>query len=149
MSRIQQLYEEMILDHNKKPRNFCVMENHTHSSHGKNPLCGDDYYVYINCKNSIIDDISFIGQGCAISKSSGSLMSETLKGKSIEEALELKDHFIDMVSKDITPEQKTALGKLKVFAGVKEFPIRVKCAALVWRALEDALDAQQGETSTE
>jgi nitrogen fixation protein NifU and related proteins len=149
MSRIQRLYEDMILEHNKKPRNFCVMENHSHSSHGKNPLCGDDYYVYINCSESHIDNVSFIGQGCAISKSSGSLMTEMLKGLSIQEALALKDSFLDMVSTDISPEKKKSLGNLKVFEGVKEFPARVKCAALVWRALEDALGTQHGVACTE
>ncbi len=149
MSRSQQLYEAMILDHNKKPRNFSVMDPHTHSSHGKNPLCGDDFYVYISCNDTEIEAISFIGQGCAISKSSGSMMTEMLKGLPIQEALELKESFLEMVSTDISPEKKKSLGKLKVFEGVKDFPARVKCAALVWRALEDALGAKSGETSTE
>jgi nitrogen fixation NifU-like protein len=139
----------MILEHNKKPRNFLKLEHHTHSSHGKNPLCGDDYFVFINVDNNVIQDVSFLGQGCAISKSSGSLMTEVLKGKTVEEAIEMKDAFLDMVSKDINAETKALLGKLKVFEGVKQFPVRVKCAALVWRALEDAIENKSGEISTE
>lgn len=149
MSRLNRLYEEMILEHNKKPRNFLKLEPHSHASHGKNPLCGDDYFVFINIQNDIIQDVSFLGQGCAISKSSGSLMTETLKGKTLEEALELKNAFLELVSKDVDADKKALLGKLKVFEGVKQFPVRVKCAALVWRALEDALENKSGEISTE
>lgn len=149
MSRLNRLYEEMILEHNKKPRNFLKLEHHSHSSHGKNPLCGDDYFVFLNIENDVIKDISFLGQGCAISKSSGSLMTESLKGKSIQEALSMKNSFLDLVSKDVEYDVKTSLGKLKVFEGVKQFPVRVKCAALVWRALEDALENNAGEISTE
>lgn len=149
MSRLNRLYEEMILEHNKKPRNFEKLEPCTHSSHGKNPLCGDDYFVFLNLDGDVIKEISFLGQGCAISKSSGSLMTEALKGKTVSEAVEMKDSFLDLVSKDVEPEVKNSLGKLKVFEGVKQFPVRVKCAALVWRALEDALENNAGEISTE
>ena len=149
MSRLNRLYEEMILEHNKKPRNFEKLEPCTHSSHGKNPLCGDDYFVFLNLDGDVIKEISFLGQGCAISKSSGSLMTEALKGKTVSEAFEMKDSFLDLVSKDVEPEVKNSLGKLKVFEGVKQFPVRVKCAALVWRALEDALENNAGEISTE
>ena len=149
MSRLGRLYEEMILDHNKKPRNFSRIESHTHASHGKNPLCGDDYYIYLQLEDQTIKDISFLGQGCAISKSSGSLMTDALKGLKIEEALSLKNSFLDLVTKGISEEEKKKLGKLKVFEGVKQFPIRVKCAALVWRAFEDALESKSGEITTE
>jgi nitrogen fixation protein NifU and related proteins len=139
MSRIKKLYESMILDHNKNPRNFKELELCTHSSHGHNPLCGDDYFVYVKTENGILEDISFKGQGCAISKSSGSLMTDALKGRSISECTEMKDLFLKLVTTETTADEKVKLGKLKVFEGVKEFPARVKCAALVWRALEQAL----------
>jgi nitrogen fixation NifU-like protein len=121
----------------------------THSSHGKNPLCGDDFFVFVNVIDGFIEDISFHGHGCAISKSSGSLMTDYLKGKSVDEVLHCKDLFIRLVSQDMTDEEKQQLGKLKVFEGVKQYPVRVKCAALVWRALEDALVVNKGEISTE
>ncbi len=150
MSRLEQLYQDMIIDHNKNPRQFKVLDEASNRSHGLNPLCGDDYWVYVDLKDNIIADISFQGDGCAISKSSGSLMTSTLRGKTIEEAVRLKDSFLNLVTKDTTDEEKKQLGRLAVFEGVKKFPARVKCAALVWRALEDALiqDAS-GRVSTE
>ena len=149
MSRLKQLYESTILDHNRNPRNFRTMSPCTHSSHGKNPLCGDDYFVFVNVVDGFIEDISFHGHGCAISKSSGSLMTAHLKGKSVEDVLKYKELFIQLVSQEMSDEEKRLLGKLKVFEGVKEYPVRVKCAALVWRALEDALVVNKGEISTE
>ncbi len=140
MSRLEELYQEMILEHNKNPRNFRKSEGHTHESHGYNPLCGDDYFVFVKLNGDTVEDISFHGSGCAISKSSGSLMTTSLKGKSKEEALQLKDCFLKMVTEDCSAECQEKLGKLKVFEGVKHYPVRVKCAALVWRALEDALN---------
>ena len=140
----------MILEHNKKPRNFKELSPCTHHSHGKNPLCGDDYYVYLSVSDDTIDDIAFKGDGCAISKASGSMMTQALKGKSLKEALDLKELFLDCVTKDDFKKQDL-MGKLKIFEGVKQFPVRVKCAALVWRALEDALDDKKSkhEVSTE
>ena len=149
MSRLEKLYEAMILEHNRKPRNFHEMSGCTSVSHGKNPLCGDDYYVYVDLDEHLIKDISFHGTGCAISKSSGSLMTDQLKGKSIEEALSLKNDFLDLITKQTTAEQKAHLGKLTVFEGVGKFPVRVKCAVLVWRTLEDALSRSNGEVTTE
>tara|TARA_B100000427_G_scaffold152060_1_gene126704 strand:+ start:105 stop:551 length:447 start_codon:yes stop_codon:yes gene_type:complete len=134
---LNKLYEQMILDHNKNPRNFKQVDPCTHSSHGHNPLCGDDYVVSIRVKDGIIDDIGFEGMGCAISKASGSLMTETLIGKPIDFVLDIKDKFINLVTEDDAVKEN--LGKLVVFEGVKKYPVRVKCAALVWRALEDAL----------
>ena len=149
-TRLQQLYEAMILEHNKHPRNFKGIEGCSHKSHGKNPLCGDDYYVFLNLDaNQVITDVGFLGQGCAISKSSGSLMTDTVKGKTVSEVLALKTAFLHMVTEGATEDEKKSLGKLTVFEGVKEYPIRVKCAALVWRALEDALAGQSGHISTE
>ena len=140
---LNNLYQEMILEHNKNPRNFKELPDHTHYSHGHNPLCGDDFKVMIKVDGSIIQEITFIGQGCAISKASGSLMTQILKGKAIEDVLKIKDQFIDLVTKD--ESEKDLLGKLIVFEGVKEYPIRVKCAALVWRALEDALQNKESK----
>ncbi|RAP33323.1 SUF system NifU family Fe-S cluster assembly protein [Candidatus Marinamargulisbacteria bacterium SCGC AG-410-N11] len=145
--RLKQLYQEMILEHNKRPRNFKKVEPCSHESHGVNPLCGDDYYVFVDIENDKIKDIGFLGKGCAISKSSGSLMTESIKGKTITEVIALKNDFINLLTND--QSASTNLGKLKVFEGVKEFPARVKCAALVWRALEDAIETQAGEITTE
>lgn len=132
------LYEAMILDHNKNPRGFYAMDGYTRVSHGVNSLCGDDYYVYIFLENNKVKDISFHGCGCAISKSSGSLMVETLKGKSLEEAKYIKDQFLNflLTSSDIV----NIPDKLMVFQNVKKFPIRIKCATLVWRAFEDLMN---------
>ena len=138
MSRLRQLYEQMILDHNKNPRNFKHVELCTHYSHGHNPLCGDDYKVMIIVKNDIIEDIGFIGDGCAISKASGSMMTEKLIGLPIDDVKVIKNQFLELITSN---EEFTAdIGKLKVFEGIKQYPVRVKCAALTWRALEDALE---------
>ena len=149
MSRLRQLYEAMILEHNRNPRNFRVISECSHSSHGKNPLCGDDFYVFVKLNDGVIADISFHGYGCAISKSSGSLMTECLLGKTVTEALAYKDLFIKLVTQELQETEKKQLGKLTIFEGVKSFPVRVKCAALVWRALEDALENNVGEVTTE
>ena len=150
MSRIQQLYEAMILEHNKNPRHYKTVDGHTHYSHGLNPLCGDDYEVFIKVEDNTIADIGFTGMGCAISKSSGSLMTDSIKGLSLEDALAKKDLFLDLVTTGLDKDKKEPLGKLKVFEGVQKFPVRVKCAALVWRALEDALKKQtEGVITTE
>ena len=143
------LYQQMILEHNKNPRNFKTVDPHTHYSHGHNPLCGDDYVVTVRLKDDKIEDIGFAGQGCAISKASGSLMTQSLIGKDIKEVLMMKDNFLSLITED--DFDGSALGKLKVFEGVKQFPVRVKCAALVWRALEDALNKSSDthEVSTE
>ncbi|RAP30268.1 SUF system NifU family Fe-S cluster assembly protein [Candidatus Marinamargulisbacteria bacterium SCGC AG-343-D04] len=137
MSNLEHLYQEMILEHNKNPRHFQEVNPHTHYSHGHNPLCGDDYVVTLRVSsNHVIEEIGFKGDGCAISKASGSLMTQKLKGLTVEEALELKDNFISLITTD---EEDVDVGKLIVLKGVKKFPVRVKCALLVWRALEDAL----------
>ena len=134
---LKRLYQEMILEHNKNPRNFKDLPDHTHFSHGHNPLCGDDFMVMIKVEEDVIEEITFTGEGCAISKASGSLMTQVLKGKKLSDVVKIKDQFIDLVTKD--DSEKDLLGKLIVFEGVKQYPVRVKCAALVWRALEDAL----------
>ncbi len=148
-THLEQLYQDVILDHNKNPRNFGRLQECTHSSHGKNPLCGDDYWIDLVIEENKIKDIQFEGSGCAISKASGSLMTSTLKGKRVQDALRLKDHFLNLVTQDEITASKRALGRLAIFEGVKKFPARVKCAALVWRALEDALQTNQGTITTE
>ena len=143
MNRLRQLYEQMILDHNKNPRNFKHLEPCTHYSHGHNPLCGDDYKVMINVKNDIITDICFHGDGCAISKASGSMMTEKLIGLNLNDVKLIKNNFLELITSD--KELSLDIGKLKVFEGIKQYPVRVKCAALVWRALEDALESKSIE----
>ena len=150
MSRnLDQLYQEMILEHNRNPRNFGKLEPCTHQSHGKNPLCGDDFQLYLTIEDDVIVDVKFEGSGCAISKSSGSLMSSAIKTKSIDEATALKDAFLNLVMDDEPrADTKDIVGRLKIFEGVKKFPIRVKCATLIWRALEAAM-AREAVVSTE
>ena len=140
--RLDQLYQEVILEHNKNPKNFCEIDNANAYAHGLNPLCGDDYQLFLKvAENDLIEDVSFTGCGCAISKSSASMMTSTVKGKSIADAKMLRKLFHQLVTaENLEQENKQALGKLKIFAGVKKFPMRVKCATLIWHALEDALN---------
>jgi nitrogen fixation NifU-like protein len=141
MNRLDGLYQQLILDHNKSPRNFGKLEPHTHYSHGVNPLCGDDYEITLQVSSErVIEKSAFQGTGCAISKSSGSLMTSAIQGKTVDEVVALKDLFLKLLlTDDVTDEDRVRLGKLAVLEGVKNFPARVKCAALVWRAIEDAL----------
>lgn len=140
MSELSDLYQEVILDHNKSPRNYRKCENCNHDSEGFNPLCGDHIWVYIDLENDLIKDISFQGSGCAISKSSASLMTSILKGKTKKEAEELFEKFHDVVTSKIGSEQDLAgLGKLAVFSGVRDYPARVKCASLAWHTMLNAL----------
>ncbi len=152
--KLNDLYQEVILDHNRRPRNFHKLENPTAHAHGVNPLCGDDYHLYLNIdKNGIIKEVGFEGQGCAISKSSASMMTAAILGKPKEEAGKLKDAFIHLLTDNSASEAfRTETGRLKIFEGVKHFPIRVKCATLIWRALEAALKenlVSKKEISTE
>ena len=139
--RLGDLYQEVILDHNRNPRNFKKIEGANAYAHGVNPLCGDDYHLYLyKDGNGVVRKVGFEGQGCAISKSSASMMTTMIEGKSLEEARRLKDSFIELLTKDETSEEnKTKVGRLKIFQGVRQYPIRVKCATLIWRALEEAL----------
>lgn len=150
MSHTNELYQEIILDHNKNPRNFRKMDNPTCSQEGFNPLCGDHLHLYLKLEDGMIRDISFEGNGCAISKSSASLMTSVLKGKSVAEADALFEKFHKLVTSTMDEEQQIEeLGKLAVFAGVREFPARVKCASLAWHTLRAALDNEQKIVSTE
>lgn len=135
---LRDLYQQVIMDHNKKPRNFHEMDDANHLAHGNNPLCGDALVVFVKLDGDVIEDVSFQGSGCAISVASASLMTEALKGKTIAEA----DHIYQQVHKQMTGEEfdPTALGKLEVLGGVKEFPARVKCATLSWHTMHTAMD---------
>lgn len=144
------LYQKVILDHNKSPRNFGVMEDPDVEAEGYNALCGDQFRVYMKIKDGTIEEIQFEGTGCAISKSSASIMTTLLKGKTQEEAERLFDSFKGMItSTPDAPFDEKELGKLVVFSGVREFPIRVKCATLVWHTVLAALKGEADTISTE
>jgi len=146
MSDARAMYEQVILDHNKNPRNFGPMEGADRVVDGFNPLCGDTLKVYVKFEGDIISEVKFEGHGCAISKSSASLMTASVKGKTRAEARTLFETFHRMLKSDHTaPVDEAALGKLRVFAGVREFPIRVKCATLAWHAFASALDEEKVE----
>lgn len=150
MSDVRELYQQVILDHNKKPRNFRAIDNPSRTAEGYNPLCGDQLRLYLKLDaEDRIEDISFEGSGCAISKAAASLMTVNVKGKSIEEAEALFDEFHRLVTGALDPQsQDHHLGRLAVFAGVSEFPARVKCASLAWHALHGALAGSE-RVSTE
>jgi len=148
MSELTDLYQEVILDHNKKPRNFHKLADANRSAEGFNPLCGDQLQLYVKVEDGVIRDIGFQGSGCAISKASASLMTPALRGKSEKEADELFERFHRLVTKDEATDPE-ALGKLAVFSGVREFPARVKCASLAWHTLRAALEGKQDKVTTE
>ncbi len=150
MSDNRALYQKVILDHNKSPRNFGVMEDPDVEAEGYNALCGDQFRVYMKIKDGTIEEVQFEGTGCAISKSSASIMTTALKGKTREEAERLFDSFKGMItSTPDAPFDEKELGKLVVFSGVREFPIRVKCATLAWHTVLAALKGEADTISTE
>ena len=132
------LYQDVILEHNRSPRNFGEMANASGTAHGRNPLCGDEVTVWLRVEDGVVKDASFIGSGCAISKASASLMTDAVKGRTREQAEELFAHFHAMVTGQ-APVNEGAVGKLRVFSGVSRFPTRVKCASLAWHAMKEAL----------
>lgn len=144
------LYQETIIEHNKKPRNFKKLEPHTHFAEGYNPLCGDHLSVYLAVnKDGIIEGISFLGDGCAISKASASMMTQSLKGKKMEEAKALFEQFHKLIKGDLNPQKDpNMLGNLRVFSHIWHFPARVKCASLAWHTMKGALE-NVGKISTE
>ncbi|HZM98946.1 MAG TPA: SUF system NifU family Fe-S cluster assembly protein [Pyrinomonadaceae bacterium] len=149
MSELSELYQQVILDHNKKPRNFRKLETANHYAEGYNPLCGDHLTVYMNLEDDCVTDVGFEGSGCAISKASASMMTQAVKGKSKEQAETLFKQFHSMVTGELDEEnEENTLGNLKIFAGVREFPVRVKCATLPWHTMHAALN-KQDQTSTE
>ena len=138
MSDLNDLYQEVILDHNRRPRNFHALADASHSAEGYNPLCGDRLTLYLKVAGDRIEDVSFEGAGCAISKASASMMTDALKGRTVEEANALFARFHKMVT--TPPDQAVEdLGKLSSLAGVREFPVRVKCASLAWHTIKAAL----------
>ena len=150
MSDLHALYQEVILDHSKRPHNFRSMEGATKSAQGYNPLCGDKVTLFVKLEGDRIADISFQGSGCAISTASASILTETLKGKTRAEAEAIFERFHDLVTgKSHENGKGPELGKLAVFSGVSEFPVRVKCATLVWHTLRSALEEKQEVVSTE
>src|SRR5580765_1292722 len=148
MSELRELYQELILEHSKKPRNYRVLDTANHKAEGFNPLCGDHFTVYVDVKNGAIQDVGFQGSGCAISKASASMMTQMLKGKTEAEAEDIFTRFHDLVTGHAGGDGED-LGKLAVFAGVSEFPLRVKCATLAWHALRAALRGEEQAVSTE
>jgi nitrogen fixation NifU-like protein len=149
MSDLTELYQEVILDHNRRPHNFRTIDEASRKQEGFNPLCGDRLMLYVKLDGNVISDVSFQGTGCAISKASASLMTDALKGKTVEEARAMFDRFQEMVTSS-TDTPPADLGKLSVFAGVREFPTRVKCASLAWHTMKAAVaDEDTGAVSTE
>jgi nitrogen fixation NifU-like protein len=148
MSELGELYQQVILDHNRKPRNFQKLADANRTAEGFNPLCGDQIQLYVKFEDDRIRDIGFQGSGCAISRASASLMTSALKGKSAGEAEELFQRFHRLVTTDEEADP-AALGKLAVFSGVREFPARVKCASLAWHTLRAALQGKQDKVTTE
>ena len=150
MSDLRELYQQVILDHNKNPRNFHEMAEASRRVDGYNPLCGDHYTVFLQLEGDTIRDVSFTGNGCAISKASASVMSSTVKGKSTSEAQHLFDTFHRLVSSgDMSGLSAADLGRLAAFSGVSEFPARVKCATLAWHTLRSAIEGTDEKVSTE
>ncbi|HBR56638.1 MAG TPA: SUF system NifU family Fe-S cluster assembly protein [Blastocatellia bacterium] len=148
MSELNELYQETILEHNKNPRNFRAIDNADKSALGNNPLCGDALQVYVKMEGDKMADVAFKGSGCAISKASASMMTQAVKGKTSEEADKLFDEFHKMVTGNLDIENDpNKLGSLRVFAGVLEFPARVKCASLSWHTLNAALHGEENITT--
>jgi nitrogen fixation NifU-like protein len=149
MGSLSALYQDMILDHNRSPRNYGRLENANRKVEGHNPLCGDQLTVWLRLEGGQIQDVAFEGSGCAISKASASLMTSAVKGKSRREAEDLFEQFRKLVTGKLGQSEAETLGKLSVFSGVSEYPVRVKCASLSWHALKAALDSPDAAVSTE
>lgn len=149
MAGLSELYQNVILEHNRSPRNYRVLENANREAQGNNPLCGDQLTVWLRMEDDVIQEATFQGSGCAISRASASLMTGAVKGKSRRQAQELFDRFHRLVTGRLEPAESETLGKLAVFSGVSAFPIRVKCASLSWHALKAALDQPGKIVSTE
>lgn len=150
MSDLSDLYQEVILDHNRRPRNFGQLPDATRTAKGYNPLCGDRLTLYLKLDGDRINGVAFEGSGCAISKASASLMTDAIKGESTAAAADLFERFHQMITTPIDqPVDEDSVGKLAVLAGVREFPARVKCASLAWHTLKAALDNTQDPVKTE
>ena len=149
MSELRDLYQAVILDHNKHPHNFGELADADRHADGFNPLCGDKLSVYVNLDGDMITDVCFEGSGCAISKASASLMTDSVKGKTLVETRELFDRFLNLVTDGDVADDDEALGKLAVFAGVRDYPTRVKCASLAWHTLRAAVEDRHDVVTTE
>jgi len=149
MADLRDLYQEVILEHSKQPRNFRELGDANHRAEGYNPLCGDHFTVYLKLAGEKIQDVSFQGSGCAISKASASMMTQSIKGKTMAEAEKIFQQFHGLVTGAEHNGAQEELGKLAVFSGVSEFPVRVKCATLAWHTLHAALEGKQEAVSTE
>ena len=149
-NEFRELYQEIIMDHNRHPRNFRKIEEATHVLDGRNPVCGDHYKIYLKVEDNTVKDVSFEGSGCAISKASASVMTQVVKGKSVKEAKHLFEVFHDIVTgKKTMDDFDENVNKIAAFAGVSEFPVRVKCASLSWHTMNLALTQDMGEATTE
>ena len=148
MADLRELYQEVILEHSKSPRNYRELPSANRNAEGYNPLCGDHFTLYVDLEGDSIREITFQGSGCAISKASASMMTQSVKGKSREDARKLFEHFHSLVTGQMNGN-RAELGKLAVFSGVSEFPVRVKCATLAWHTLNAALEGKQETVSTE
>jgi nitrogen fixation NifU-like protein len=148
MSELSELYQQVILDHNKKPRNFRKLETANRKAEGFNPLCGDQLTVYMQMDEGIVREVAFEGSGCAISKAAASMMTQAVKGKTREEAQALFKEFHAMVTGELDTEATpNALGRLTIFAGVRDYPARVKCASLSWHTMHAALEGEETATT--
>jgi len=150
MSELTDLYQQVILDHNRRPRNYGKLEGANRQAEGFNPICGDHLTLYLRLNGEVIEDLRFEGEGCAISKASASLMTDSLKGKTTADAEALFQRMHELLTGTVDVEAEAEeLGKLAVFSGVREFPARVKCASLSWHALHSALEGEETPVSTE
>ena len=149
MSDLRDLYQEVILDHNRHPRNFGELDGADRHADGDNPLCGDRLAVYVNLDGETISDVSFLGSGCAISKASASLMTDAVKGRTLGEARRLSEQFLALVTDDAAVVDAVVVGKLAVLAGVRDYPTRVKCASLAWHTLRAAVEDRHEVVTTE
>lgn len=149
MSDLTELYQELVLDHNSRPRNFRKISDASYSAEGYNPLCGDRVTVYVQVEDGVVKDVSFQGSGCAISRASASMMTEGVKGKTLAEARALFDKFHQQVAGDAAHDDDEDLGDLEAFAGIREYPSRVKCAVLGWHTLKAAIDNLNRKVSSE
>ena len=149
MSDLRDLYQEILLQHNSKPRNFHKLEDANRSAKGYNPICGDQLTLYLKVEDDVITDVGFQGSGCAISRSSASMMTQSVKGRSVAEATEIFEAFHQMLTEPGADHDYDLLGDLESMSGVSEFPTRIKCAVLGWHALRAALEDQEEPVSTE
>ena len=149
MAGLSDLYQEILLEHNSKPRNFRKLEEANQTSEGYNPLCGDQITLYLKVIDGVIDDVGFQGTGCAISRASASMMTQSIKGQSVEKAQEIFDAFHHMITQPGAELDYDALGDLETLSGINEFPTRIKCAVLAWHTMKAALTGEGDQVTTE